>query len=239
MKYGTFMSRYISILLFFLFTNFLKAQNTEPVVVKAGTRVIDYFPLSERYRYGDFTEGMAVSKNGTKNSARFNYNFLSGEMELIRSTDTMIIANKKDVNYITVAQDTFYYKNGYLEIIRSGSFKVFLNQRIVVKDIRKEGAFGTINRTSASESYSFLINGGITKDLVPSEDWVLQNEPKYYFSTPGQDYLQFNRKNILMVFLAKKEMINKYLKSNKIDFDSRDDLLKLADFLDGFIPHGK
>jgi len=238
MKKLTTMSSYIAFSLFLLLTHFLTAQNSEPVLVKAGTRVTDYFPFNIRYRYQDFADGKAVSKNGTTNSARFNYNFLSGEMEFIRSADTLIIANKKDIKYITVAQDTFYYRNGYLEIIRSGSFRVFLNQNIVIKDIRKEGAFGTINRTAASESYSFLITKGFTNDLVPDEDWLLQNTPGYYFSTPAHDYLQFTRKNILLMLPAKKDLINKYLKANKVDFKSRDDLLKLADFLDNLMKQG-
>jgi len=238
MKNLTKMRGHITISFFLLLPHFLAAQNTEPVLVKAGTRVIDYFPLNERYRYKDFTEGEAVSKSGTSNSAKFNYNFLSGEMEFIRSADTLIIANKKDVKYITVAQDTFYYNNGYLEIIRSGSFRVFVNQNIVIKDIQKEGAFGTINRTAASESYSFLITKGFSNNLVVDENWVLQNTPGYYFSTPAHDYLQFTRKNILLMLPAKKDLINKYLKANKVDFKSRDDLLKLADFLDNLMKQG-
>jgi len=235
MKKLAIMSRYFTMSLCLLITHFLAAQNSEPVLVKAGTRVLDYFPFKDRYRYQEFTEGKAVSKSGTTNSARFNYNFLSGEMEFIRSADTLMIANHKDVKYIAVAQDTFYYNNGYLEIIRSGSFRVFLNQNIVIKDIRKEGAFGTINRSAASESYSFLITKGFTNDLVPDEDWLLQNTPGYFFSTPEHDYLQFNRKNILKILPAKKDIINKYIKVNKVDFNSRDDLLKLADFLDDLV----
>ena len=228
-------SRYITFSLCLLMTHLLTAQNSEPVLVKAGTRVIDYFPFNDRYRYQEFNEGKAVSKSGTTNSARFNYNFLSGEMEFIRGSDTLMIVNKKDVKYITVALDTFYYNNGYLEIIRSGSFRVFVNQNIVIKDIQKEGAFGTINRTAASESYSFLMTKGFTNDLVPDEDWLLQNTTSYFFSTPSHDYIQFNRKNILKILPAKKDVINKYLKANKVDFNSRDDLLKLADFLDDLV----
>ena len=34
-------------------------------------------------------------------------------MEYIRNKDTLAISNKKDIRFITVAQDTFYYDKGY------------------------------------------------------------------------------------------------------------------------------
>ncbi len=215
-----------------LFINsFLSAQKSESVTVKAGTRVIDYFPVTERYRYPNFTEGNAITKNGRIISSKFNYNFLSGEMQFIKLADTLSISNTKDLKSVAIALDTFYYYNGYMEMIHNGKFKVYVKQAIVIKDIQKEGAFGTINRTAASESYNYLLSGSNIVDLVPTENIVLQKTTRYFYSTPENEFIQFTKKNIIRVLPEKESAIKNYIKSNRIDFESREDILKLADFI--------
>jgi hypothetical protein len=211
----------------------LFAQKNEPVIVKAGTRVIDYFPVAVRYLYPDFTAGKAIFTNERVYPSVFNYNFLLGEMEFIKSNDTLFITDKRDLISIVVAQDTFCYHNGYLQMIRSGKFKVWLKQSIVMKDIRKKGAMGTINRSAASESYDYLLTAGLTKDLVADIDMVLQKEEVYYFSTSGEDFFHFNRNNIIQIL--PDDIVKNYLKLNKVDFKSREDLLRLADFVGKFL----
>ena len=230
------MRRTIFIICSILFINScLSAQNDKPVTVKAGERVIDCFPVNERYRYPNFTEGKCIFKNGKIISNRFNYNFLTGEMEFIQLTDTLSISDKKDIKSIVIAQDTFYYHNDYLEMILSGPLRVYLKQHVVIKDILKKGAFGTTNRNSAIESYSYVVSGNVSYDLIPDEDLVLQKTSKYYYSTSVNDFIQFNRKNIIQILPGKEDVIKNYLKSNKIDFESGDDLLRLAGFLSNLL----
>jgi hypothetical protein len=226
------MKKIVSIICLILFiNNYLSAQKSESVTVKAGTRVIDYFPIAERYRYTNFTEGKVFFKNGKIIPGKFNYNFLSGEMQFIQSVDTLSLDNTKDLIYIVIAEDTFYYRNGYLEMIFSGKLRVYLEQGIVIKDIQKEGAFGTINRASASESYGFVLSGGRSIDLIVNEDMVLQIKAVYYYSTPEHEFIRFNKKNIIDILPGKEDIIKNYIKSNKINFEYREDLLRLAAFV--------
>lgn len=209
----------------------LSAQKYEPVIVKAGTRVIDYFPVSERYCYPNFTKGIITLKDGRSNLCMFNLNFLTGEMEFLQSKDTLIIADKKDLSSIVIAKDTFYYHNNYLQLIRSGKPKVFVVQRIGMTDILKKGAMGTINRSAASDSYDYLFSDKSTYNLKTDMDMVFQKTDNYYFALSENDIVPFNRKNITKIQRGKDDVIKDYLKSNEIDFNSRADLLRLADFV--------
>ncbi|HSH19837.1 MAG TPA: hypothetical protein VLA03_05270 [Draconibacterium sp.] len=211
----------------------LFSQKNESVIVKAGTRLIDYFPVADRYLYADFTKGEAIFKNERIYPSAFNYNFLTGEMEFIKSNDTLFITVKRDLLSIVVAQDTFYYHKGYLQMIRSGKIKVWLKQSIAMKDIRKKGAMGTINRSAASESYVYLLISPMSRDLVADIDMVFKKEEVYFFSTSGEDFFRFNRNNIIQIL--PEDIVKNYLKLNKIDFVSREDLLRLADFVSKFL----
>ena len=219
-----------------LFTNsWLSAQKLEPVIVKAGTNLNDYFPNSERYLYPEFTQGKGFFQNNRIVPCLFNFNLLSGEIEFISSKDTLLIAKKQEIVSIVVAKDTFYYHDAYLQLIQGGKFKVYLKRGLKIQDIRKEGAMGSVNRSAASDSYSFLILGKRTLDLKPTEDILLQKTEEYFYSLYGGDYFPFTRKNILRVQQGKEEVIKDFIKSNKIDFNSRDGLLRLADYVSSLL----
>jgi hypothetical protein len=217
--------------LFMLFNTALLAQDDELIRVKAGTKVSDYFPPGERYRFPDFIEGMLVFKNGLASPARFNYNFLSGEMDFLKSGDTLSIVNKKDISYIAIAQDTFYYKDGYIELIAGGPLKVGKTRYVKLKDIERKGAFGMTERNSSIDTYSSVPSPGNLYELTPNEDWILQKVTDYYVSAAGNDFVLFTKKNVMQLFPQKKKAVKEYLKSNKVNFKSRDDLLRLARYL--------
>ncbi len=209
----------------------LFAQQKDQVIVKAGTRVIDYFPVNDRYLYAGFTAGEAIFSNNRVYPSVYNFNLLTGEMEFIKSNDTLMITDKTDLLSIVVAQDTFYYGKGYQQIIQNGQFKVYVKRGVVTKDIRKKGAMGTVNRSAASESYDYLLANSLSINLVADIDMVLEKEDAYYFSTNGKDFTQYTKTNVVKVVPGKKDVITNYINATKTDFKSKDDLLKLANIV--------
>lgn len=209
----------------------LVAQNNEPIRVKAGTRIIDSVPFAERYQYAGFTKGKITLNDGRSNTCMFNLNLLSGEMEFLQGKDTLFIAEKKDIGTIIIAKDTFCYHNSYMRQIRSGKLKIYMSQRIGITDVLKKGAMGTINRSAASESYSFFNSNKNSYSMKIDEDIVLKKTANFYFSLNEKDFMLFNKKNISKIVPEKDYIIKEYLKTNDIDFRSETDILKLVDFL--------
>jgi hypothetical protein len=143
----------------------------------------------------------------------------------------MTISKKKDVSYIAVAQDTFIYKNGYLEIIHNGKVKVWVKQYIKMKEIIKKNAFGQPSHVVFSDSYS-VSSGGSYWDITPTEDIVFQKTVEYYIVTPEGEYVDFKKKTVLQIFPKKSAEIENYLKKNKVNFELKDDIIRFADYLD-------
>ena len=98
-------------------------------------------------------------------------------------------------------------------------------------NILKQGAFGTVNRSAASESYDFVITKSLSIDLKPVDDMVLQRKDEYFYSTTGSDFNPFTRKNITRIMPGKEKDIRNFLKTFRVDFESREDLLRLTDFM--------
>jgi hypothetical protein len=217
-------------LLFFLNIH-LSAQKDETVTVKAGTRVVDNFPVPIRYNYPQFSTGEIQFKNGNSSSKKLNYNFLIDEIEFIQSGDTLVFIKKKDINRVVIEQDTFLYDNGYLKIISGGPIKVGLRQFYKLQEVLKKDGYGSASAASATNSYSVLPSDGYYRKQIVDKEMVFQKTREYYLSVSANDFVLFRKKAVMKLFPEKTDEIQQYLKSNKVDFDSETDLLKLAEFL--------
>jgi len=207
----------IIICYFLCVTNCLTAQKKEKITVKAGTSVLDYFPFQERYRYLEFKSGAGYFKNGTKSSSKFNYNFFLGEIEYINLKDTLAIKNVGDIILIAIAGDTFFYDNGYLELVFGGQVKVALKHYISLKEVQKKDAYGN----ASGNSYK----------LITNQDRVYEDISEFYLSTPTSGFVPYTEKKVLQLFPQNKKMIENYLETEKVNFDLREDLLRLAGYL--------
>ena len=215
-----------------IFYGSLSAQKYEPVTVKAGMRVVDCFPFNERYLYPEFITGWIKVKNGLLSDTKLNYNFLSGEMEYIRNKDTLVIANKKDIRFIAVARDTFYYDKGYyLEQISGGQLKVVLKQYMKIKETQKQDSYGTTSAGAAMTSYGSLPANGNFYRLTANTDMMLQRTLDYYLSDQSGGFVQFTKKNVMQLFPQQEHKIKAYLKSSKVNFEKREDLIRFAGYL--------
>lgn len=225
MKHLTFL------LAFFLGCYSLFAQKNDFFKVNAGTKITNAIPFAERYQYPVFTKGRIILNDGRSNTCLFNLNLISGEMEFLQGKDTLFIAEKKDLSSIIISKDTFYYKNAYLKLITNGKLKVYMSQRIGIADVLKKGAMGTINRSSSSESYNYLDADKLTHFLTADEDMVFRKVVTFYYSMPDKEITLFNRKNAVKIVSGKEDEIKDFIKTNEIDFQSREDILELTEFL--------
>jgi hypothetical protein len=216
---------------FLIISSSISAQKYEAVIVKAGIRIVDVIPFNERYRYPEFIPGRIFITNGLYRDAKMNLNFLNGEMEYLIDRDTLIITNKRDLEIITVAQDTFYFDKNYLEQISTGPVKVAMKEYIKVKEKQKQDSYGTASSGSASTSYGSLPAQGNFFKLSSNTDLYLQRTLEFYLSDKKGGFVPFTKKNLLRLYPKQKDDIKAYLKSDKIKYDDRDDILKLAEFV--------
>ena len=217
-------------LILFLITC-LSAQNNKPFRVLAGTRVEDCIPFREMYRFPEFKDGQVFMINGATVTTKFNYNLLLNEMQYLKLTDTLSIANNNEVRLIAIEGDTFYFDKGYLEQIYSHTIKVAIKQYFKLKEIQKKDSYGIAGSNSATDSYSSIIADGQSYKLISSHDRVYQKVIEYYIATASGGFVPFTKKKVTQLFPQNKKAIEAYLKSNRVDFDSREDLIRFSEYL--------
>lgn len=211
---------------------YLYGQENETIIVKKGTSLIDYVPPTERYLNQEFKAGKVVFNEKTYLGIKLNYDYLNGEIEFLNNTDTLTIIDKKDLRLVNIEEDTFYYDGGYILLIKSGHPTIGLKESIEFKDYIKKDGIGSASSAGSSKSYSSLTSGGGVHKLTADADLIFRRTKVFYILMDNGDFDLFNKKNICKMFSKNKEEIKSYLKSYHIKFDSEEDVLKLAEYLE-------
>ena len=214
----------------------LSAQDSVHVTIKAGYKVSDVLKSSDIYYYPQFTYGKVLFRDGSKSAAKMNYNRLFDQMLFISANgDTLAIDDEKNIKSILVDKDTFYYDEGYVRVIAHyGDAKLAEKQTWVLEDIRKIGTHNSQAKTFAVYSFNmFTTNDTETrsKDLILNEDIILRRESQYFIGDEFNHFVRGSRKRVQALFPKDEVRLDNYLKENKVNFDKKEDLEKLVQFL--------
>jgi hypothetical protein len=209
----------------------LSAQKNETFTVPAGKKVEDCIPFEERFRFPAFITGKVFFTQGTNTEAKLNFNFLTREMAYIQGNDTLAISNPTDIKQINIDGIIFIMNKGYLEVISNGRIPVGLRQYFNLMDERKKDPYGEIAAGAATSSYSSLHTDGHYYQLTQDHDRLFQKVSEYFLASSSSGFVPFTKKKVMGLFPQKKKEIEAYLESNKVDFDSREDLIRFAVYL--------
>ena len=210
------------------------AQRKTTVTIKAGNNIMDVIPIADIFYYPQFTSGIVFLRDGTKTKVKMNYNRLVDEMHFINSKgDTLALDNEKTVEYIAIGIDTFYYNEGFVRLISTGNVvKLVVKQIWMIKETRQIGAFNSTNNSVSMVSYKSYNEKGRLYDLTVNEDVILTKVENYYVGDKYNHFVIAGKKNILMLFPKEEKRIGTYLKENKINYNSKEDLEKTVQFIE-------
>jgi hypothetical protein len=207
------------------------AQKTDYLKVKG----IEYkeFMLANQYKYPEYKRAKIYFKNGDMASARMNYDYINQLMKYIgEKNDTLVIANEKDLDYIAIGTDSFFYDNGYYEWVAS-SGKARLACRKTLKEGPRAliGAFGTSSPAKNIESKSKILQES-SYELSPNEEVTFTRETTYYISQVGGSKARFelaNKNNFDKLFPKKK--VSDFIKENNLNLYKEQDLIDVMVYI--------
>ena len=230
----------ISIFSIFIFIAKFACAQDSTIFIAAGQDVSEVLTPQKIFRYPQFINGEILFRDGSTSHALLNYNCLIGEIEFISpKKDTLAIAKEQMLNIkkVIIDTNTFFYNRRYMELVmENGVGKLLKSEMFDVVKREKIGGYNQPATTSAIESdETFTGTYGIPElNLKIRENITLALKTNYFF---GNDYdlvLPANKKNIYKAYHAKKDLIDKYLKDNAVDYKNPGDLKKLLAYLAQF-----
>ena len=226
----------ITLCVFVLLAQFACAQDST-IFIAADQYVSEVATPERIYHYPNFIAGKIFFRNNTVSDAHLNYNYLNGEIEFISpNNDTLAISKKQmlDIERVVIDTSTFFYNDGYLELVaQSAVGRLLKKEMYVVFKREKIGGYGQPSSTSAIDSYgSFQESYGTRQyNLKVRENITLVLRTNYFFGDQYHVMLPANKKNLYKVFRSKKDFIDSYLATNNVDFRKPGDIQKLFTFL--------
>jgi hypothetical protein len=85
--------------------------------------------------------------------------------------------------------------------------------------------------TSSIKSVNSYSDGERIYNLAVTEDVLLTEEVYYYFGDQYNHFVLANKKNLMDLLPKYSQEIRKYEKENKVDFQKKEDLEKLLQFI--------
>ncbi len=219
--------KFLSIIPFLIFLQVFSYAQEKVYKIKAGQEIGDVIPFSEVYKYPTFQFASVLFLNGGEGNALLNYNFLNGEMEFIdQNGDTLSLADERTIKYILIDKDTFYFDNGYINVISSyDTKKLAKKQLITLVDKKNLGAFD-FPVSAGTENYTIYQN----VKLKVKADVTMKLE-SFYFIGERQKFYPVTKKNILKLYKKNEDLVSKYLIEQPVSFSNEKDLIRLFDFL--------
>jgi len=227
------MKRLLFLLVILPFSLSIVAQSRKSFPVNPGKKIVEEIPITEIYRYAEFKMSEVSLKNGTAANVKLNYNSVFGEMQYIdpKNGDTVSLAEEKNVKFIAVEKDTFYFDEGWLELIGgTTTVRIAKKKLLEITNREKIGAM-EVAGFGAIETYNKYTGSQHMKDLVAKEKLTFTEHISYYFGDRFNHYSRANRKGLLKLYGDSSEKIDKWISENKIDLSNEDDLKKLSAYL--------
>jgi len=227
------MQKFLFLLFILLYSFSISAQSRKSFSVGPGKKIVEEIPITEIYKYAEFKMGEVSLKNGTAANVKLNYNSVFGEIQYIdpKNGDTLSLAAEKNIRFIAVEKDTFYFDEGWLELIGgTPTVRIAKKKLLEITNREKLGAMGVAG-FGAIETYNKFTGSQHMKDLVAMETLTFTEHVSYYFGDRFNHFSSANKKGLYKIYGDAHERIDKWISENKIDLSNEDDLKKLSAYL--------
>jgi hypothetical protein len=175
-----------------------------------------------------------------------NYKIFTDEMIAIHpEKDAMVLSTEVKFDSITVANKVFIYHplHGYLQKI-DNSLPLFIKMQgdYIINEITR-GAYGSNPASASMRNYNSIDSREATtgnfdplKNVQNTSgneaEFIVTSQPTLVFIQDNNMITIKNRKNITDIFGIKSSAVRSFLRSEKIDFDNSEELIKLAAFIE-------
>jgi len=207
------------------------SQKTKYYTIEPGESILKVIPKADFYEYPKFEKGFVYFRNGVKSTSPLNYNFIHEEIYFLDNKgDTLAMSNPEEVKMLTIGNDIFYYADK--RFVKSdtviGEVKLAIATFFTLVSNKKIGAFGTTRDAAYSDSRgTFVMITERDLNIVPQVITTIARQQALYIGNKFNKFHPVSKKNVFEFYAEKQRQLKEYLKENKVDFTSRQEVINL------------
>ena len=191
---------------------------------------------TSHYLFPEFTQGVILMKDGTRNGALLNYNSLTEEMvfdnngqkrafwtnEMIR-VDTVFI---KDRRFVVL-------DGKFVELVYHSEWDLFAEHKCKLENKGTPAPYGGTSQTGAATSVSTLYSqGGAVYGLKLPDGYKTNPYIIYWLKKDGELYKFLNMKELKNIYKNKKDLYKNYTKQNRVKYHDQESIIQLIEYLE-------
>jgi hypothetical protein len=189
-----------------------------------------------QFVFEKFTKGIVKMKAGNKYVANINYNMVDEEMIFEQKGNYLALENIKDIDTVYIQNRSFVpVGEAFYEVIAAGKATFFIQHK---SRYSKEGtptAYGITSPTNSSVKVTSVKGANSFRSLEVPENTTVNAASVNWVNMNGTMEKINGEKAFLKVFPEKETELKAFIKTNKISFKSREDLIKLGNYCNGLL----
>lgn len=203
----------------------IEANSREDLLAKIGVPTVYVLP--------EFEECQLYYKDGSMTKSEINVCAFDNSVRFTLGKDTLRLRSTENVDYILSKEKKFVNRDGMiLEVLReSGEYALGERKRLRISEPKQDSGYGAVPasssaRTASSNDYSTVESHSY--GYLVSVDYAVSYD--YYLISPEGEVIQAKKKSFIKAFPKVKDGINTVVKTRKIDFDKKEDVIWLYDY---------
>jgi hypothetical protein len=228
------MSKVLLVFLAIVLNITVAAQSKKTFTVNSGQKIVEAIPVNEIYSHPEFTLGTVQLKDASEATVKLNYNSVFGEIQYIdpKNGDTLSLAEEKNIRFVAIEKDTFYFDEGWLQLVAGNStLKIARKKLLEMTNKEKLGAM-EVPGFAAIETYTKFTGSQHMRDLVAKEKITFSEHVSYYLGDRFNHFSKANKRGLLKMYSKNEKELERWLDVSKIDFSKEDDLKRLFKYLE-------
>ena len=182
------------------------------------------------YIFPAFKTGEVHKKGGEIVKASLNYNTLTDEFVFDQNGQKLALDHLEDIERVEVESRSFIpVENGFYEVVVSAPVALCIQYHSDILPPGNETGFGK-SQAGAITNVTDLKSIGMAYLLQLPSDYKISLKRTFWLKDKNKFKLVKNAQDVKNVFINKKDDIITYLRENKVNFKSEDDLIKLVEF---------
>jgi hypothetical protein len=208
----------ISIVLLSIFLN----NNAQP----------DQFRNMPQFLFPEFVKSIVKLKAGGKDlTLLLNYNIVTEKLVFLQKDNVFDLVNPEAVDTATINSRKFIPAGKiFYEVLMVEPVQLFIQHRGSLQDPGKPAAYGGTSQVSSSTQLSRVEMGGQVYNMKLPDELIVKPEMVYWISLKNIKSSFVNERQFVKLFPGKESEIKKYIKQNKLKFESSQDVITLVNF---------
>jgi hypothetical protein len=189
-----------------------------------------------QFLFPGFTKSLVKMKDGRQLTANLNYNMIDEEMIFDQKGVYMALDKPQEIDTVYLQNRRFIpVEEAFYEVLSQGMVTIFIQHKSRYTQKGTPTAYGMTTKTAGPTKVLSMQVGNQVRQIELPEDVEVSPANVYWLGYKNGMYRFTTEKQFLKIFPEKESKLKEFLKTNKIDIKSREDLIKLGDFCNSLV----